>query len=162
VSKLLEMHGGSIEARSDGAGKGSVFTIRLPRVARPATSPSEEMSRRKVQPRRVLIVEDNVDAANSLAALLKADNHDIHVAHSGAEALARVEGFKPDVALVDLNMPGMSGYELARQLRAMPLNGMRLVALTGNGQPEDRARTEEAGFDDHLIKPVEPSILERT
>lgn len=162
VKRLLEMHEGSVEARSGGLGQGSVFEIRLPRVSRPTAFLSEG-ARHRVGPLKVLVVDDNIDVANSLALLLKIHKHEVRVAHDGASALACVEGFAPDVGLVDLGLPEMSGYELASRLRKLPkLNGLRLIALTGYGQAEDRARTRQAGFDDHLTKPVEFSVLERS
>lgn len=109
----------------------------------------------------MLIVDDNVDAAESMAALLRFDGHQVQVAYEGEQALACVEAFRPDVGLIDLGLPGMSGFELAKRLQQMNLNGCRLVALTGYGQPEDRARTKEAGFSEHLVKPVAHSSLER-
>jgi CheY-like chemotaxis protein len=116
----------------------------------------------KAPPRRVLIVDDNQDAANSLALLLDFQGHETEVAYSGREALDRIELYRPEVALLDIGLPEMNGYELAKRLRAMPaLADLRLVALTGYGQAEDRQRTEAAGFDDHLVKPVDLPALER-
>jgi signal transduction histidine kinase/DNA-binding response OmpR family regulator len=160
VKRLLEMHGGDVTARSDGLGHGSTFEIRLPRIARPvAHNPSATSI--KSAPRRVLIVDDNTDAANSLAMLLTLGGHDARVSYSGQQALEKVEWFQPEVALLDIGLPGIDGYELARRLRAESrLNGIRLVALTGYGQLEDRQRAQAAGFDDHLVKPVDLSALE--
>jgi CheY-like chemotaxis protein len=111
----------------------------------------------------VLIVDDNEDAANSLAMLLSIHGHDTQAVYSGKDALSRVRSFKPEVALLDIGLPEMNGYELAQRLRAMPhLEGMRLIALTGYGQAEDRQRAQAAGFDDHLVKPVDLSALSRT
>lgn len=162
VKRLIAMHDGSISARSGGADSGSVFEIRLPRIDRPILAVMEGL-RSAVKPQRVLIVDDNVDAADSLAALLKADSHELRVTYNSKQALDCVEEFGPDVALIDLGLPGMNGYELAMRLRAMPqLNGLHLVAVTGYGQADDRAQTLQAGFDDHLVKPVDLSLLERT
>jgi CheY-like chemotaxis protein len=110
----------------------------------------------------VLIVDDNQDAANSLAALLACHGHEAQVAFTGKQALEQIESFQPEVALLDLGLPEMDGYELAGRLRALPrLNGIRLVALTGYGQAEDGQRTQAAGFHDHLVKPVALQALER-
>lgn len=112
--------------------------------------------------RRVLIVDDNQNGANSLADLLALQEHETQVAFSAKHALEQIGSFVPDVALLDIGLPEMDGYELARRLRAMPeLNGIRLVALTGYGEAEVRKRTQAAGFDDHLVKPVDVSVLQR-
>jgi CheY-like chemotaxis protein len=161
VKRVVEMHEGEVRAHSDGLRKGSTFQIRLPRVARPGAATSE-MESTNAEPRRVLIVDDNADAADSLAMLLQALNHDTRVAYNGMEALACVEAFKPQTGLIDIGLPGMNGYEVAKRMRAMPnLSGLRLIALTGYGQPEDYERSKEAGFDDHLVKPVDLSALDR-
>ena len=161
VRRLVEMHGGEVCARSAGLGLGSTFEIRLPRIARPVNATAAAVSF-KAQPRRVLVVDDNVDAADSLSMLLTFQGHQTQVAYSAKEALLYVEAFRPDVGLLDLGLPEMNGYELATKLRAIPgLNGMRLSALTGYGQPEDYQRTRAAGFDDHLVKPIDLAKLER-
>jgi len=161
VKRLVEMHGGTVAARSEGLGCGSTFEIRLPCVARPEVTVGDEQGL-STQPRRVLIVDDNVDAANSLSMLLSFHGHVPKVAYSGKEALLGVETFRPEIALLDIGLPGMNGYELARHLRAMrELQGIRLVALTGYGQAEDQQRIRAAGFDDHLIKPVALPALQR-
>ena len=161
VKRLLQMHGGQVTARSEGLGRGSTFEIRLPRIARPEAD-GPPVSSTASPARRVLIVDDNTDAANSLAMLLKLGGHDAQVSYSGPQALERVESFQPEVALLDIGLPGMDGYELARRLRARPgLQGIRLVALTGYGQLEDRQRTHAAGFDDHIVKPADLAALER-
>ena len=161
VQRLIEMHGGQVKARSDGLGKGASFEIRLPRVAAPVIE--EAAAERVASPvRRVLIVDDNVDSADSLAMILKIDGHETDRVYTAHDALERSVSFKPDVILLDIGLPGIDGYEVARRLRATPgLERLRLVALTGYGQPEDRARTRAAGFDDHLVKPVEFPALER-
>jgi CheY-like chemotaxis protein len=161
VRRLVEMHGGEVHGRSKGIGRGSTFEIRLPRVARPepAAAGGTEI---KVTPRRVLIVDDNVDAANSLSMLLAFRGHETQVAYGAKEALSLIETFLPHVGLLDIGLPEMNGYELATRLRAMPrLNGLRLVALTGYGQAEDSQRAHAAGFNDHLVKPVDLAALER-
>jgi CheY-like chemotaxis protein len=134
----------------------------LPRVARPDALTAAEASFKSERRRRVLIVDDNADAADSLAMLLKFHGHETYVAYSAKEALAHLESFKPDVGLLDIGLPQMDGYELSKQLRAMPqLSALRLIALTGYGQLEDRQRARAAGFDDHLVKPVDLPALER-
>jgi CheY-like chemotaxis protein len=161
VKRLVEMHDGQVTARSEGLGLGSRFEIRLPRAVRPDAAPRDK-PQPKVMPRRVLIVDDNADAANSLAMLLSLDGHEIQVSYSAREALERVRSFTPEVALLDIGLPEMDGCQLARQLRADPkLNGLRLIALTGYGQSEDQQHTRAAGFDDHLVKPVELADIER-
>src|SRR6201996_2709783 len=113
--------------------------------------------------RRVLIVDDNEDAANSLALLLKLGGHETIPVYSAVDALERAVAFKPDVVLLDIGLPGMDGYEVAQKMRELPgLRDIRLVAVTGYGRSDDRARARDAGFDDHLTKPVEYAVLERT
>jgi CheY-like chemotaxis protein len=109
-----------------------------------------------------VVVDDNIDAADSLATLLRLQGHEVRVAHDGPAALSLLDGYRPDLVFLDLGMPGMDGYEVARRLRERPgLAGLRLAALTGWGQAEDRRRSAEAGFDYHLVKPVEPANLEK-
>lgn len=161
VKRLLQMHHGDVCARSEGVGRGSTFEIRLPRIANAAVIKSEVPSLERHSPRRVLIVDDNVDAATSLALLLNFRNHETCVAHNGVDALDCVQSFRPQVAIIDIGLPGMDGYEVAQRLRANPmLHGLRLIALTGYGQTEDRERVHRAGFDDHLVKPVDLASLE--
>jgi signal transduction histidine kinase len=156
VKSLVKMHGGTVEAHSEGKGKGSEFVFRLPALADAAETGvapamSDEDDR---QCRRILVVDDNVDAADSLAHLLQLKRHDVRVAHSGQEALDTVEHFQPEIAILDLGMPGMDGYSLAQQLQAMAKQPVTLVALTGWGTVIDRQRTEAAGFARHLVKPI--------
>jgi signal transduction histidine kinase/DNA-binding response OmpR family regulator len=162
VKRLVEMHGGRVTASSRGIGHGATVAIHLPRIDRPvaaAADPAEVAT----SPRRILIVDDNRDAADSLAVLLSLRGHETTALYSGREALERIQAIKPDVALLDIGLPEMDGYALAQQLRAMPqLNGIRLVAITGYGQAEDQLRTRKMGFDDHLVKPVDIKALERT
>jgi signal transduction histidine kinase len=162
VKRLVEMHDGEVRAESEGPGRGSTFRIRLPRIARPEIG-GPEGAAFEVAPRRVLVVDDNADAANSLSMLLAFRGHHTRVAYGAREALACVEDFKPDVCLLDVGLPEMNGYELAQRLRGMPsVSGARLIALTGYGQAEDRLRALAARFDDHLVKPVDLRALERS
>ncbi len=162
VSRLIDMHGGQVAARSAGLGQGSVFEIRLPRIGEPQVQPPAN-THTHGPPRRVLIVDDNVDSADSLAMVLKFDGHETDLVYTSREAVTRALAFRPDIVLLDIGLPDIDGYEVARLMRASPqLNGVRLVALTGYGQPEDRMRTKAAGFDDHLVKPVEFGALART
>jgi signal transduction histidine kinase len=161
VKRLIEMHGGIVTAHSAGLGRGSTFTIRLTRIARPEATRHADQAVTSPR-RRVLIVDDNTDAANALAMLLEVGGHKTEVAFSAREALERLPSFQPDVALLDIGLPEMDGYELARRLRANPkLKSMRLVAITGYGQTEDRHKARQAGFDDHLVKPADLKRLER-
>jgi signal transduction histidine kinase/ActR/RegA family two-component response regulator len=162
VKRLIEMHGGQVTGRSEGLGRGSTFEIRLPLIEPPNTA-SSEIAPFKAAPRRVLIVDDNADSANSLAALLQLDMHEAEAVFTAHAALSLAVAFKPDIVLLDIGLPDMDGYEVARRLRALPgLHAVRLVALTGYGQAEDRQRAREAGFDDHLVKPIDFMALERT
>ncbi len=163
VKRLVELHGGAVAAASAGAGRGSEFTIRLPLVDAPAatdarrTAPVAEGLRR-----RVLIVEDNADARESLQLLLQLAGHDVETAEDGLIGLQKLTTLRPDVALIDLGLPGIDGYDLARRLRALPeARAMRLIALSGYGQAEDRRRALDAGFDMHITKPVDPDRLQR-
>ncbi len=159
VKRLVEMHGGRVEAHSAGIGHGSTFTLRLPTLDDPSAAAEE---RRTAVPlaRRVLIVDDNVDAAETLAMILSLEGHETLAIASAEEALEQCTRFKPDVILLDIGLPGIDGYELARRLRAQPGSAhLRLIAVTGYGREEDRLRAQRAGFDDHLVKPVDlPSL----
>ena len=162
VKRLIQMHDGEVTAHSSGLGRGSTFRIRMPRIAARDGKQAADKAI-KAEPRRVLIVDDNPDAANSLAMLLAIEGHQTRVAYSATQALADVDAFGPEVLLLDIGLPDMSGYELANHLRTLPqMHGVRLVALTGYGQPEGRELARSAGFDDHLVKPVEMAALERT
>ncbi len=162
VRSLVEMHGGRVEAHSDGPGMGSEFVVRLPLPAaeeRPA-APAKGAAA-PAPARRVLVVDDNRDAADSLALLLRTYGHDVTVAYDGLEGVAAALEFRPDVALLDLGLPGLSGYEVAQRLRREPeLGKMLLAAVTGYGQDEDRRRTREAGFDIHLVKPADLDVIQ--
>jgi PAS domain S-box-containing protein len=165
VKRLVQMHGGSVEAHSAGLGKGSEFVVKVP-VASPVTSAE---SRDRDQPaaqqpgasRRVLVVDDNVDAAESMAILLRLMGHDVRTVHGGEAALEAVASEQPELVLLDIGMPGLNGYEVARRLRAeYGPERLKLIALTGWGQEQDRRRSKEVGFDHHLTKPVELSMLQ--
>ncbi len=161
VKRLVEMHGGQVLARSAGEGLGSAFEIRLPRARAPASA-VEIADAVKVPPCRVFVVDDNVDAADSLAMLLEMQGHTSMAVHSAREALERIESFQPDVMLIDIGLPDIDGYELVKRLRDRPQwRELRKVALTGYGQAEDKRRALEAGFHAHLVKPVDVPTLER-
>jgi PAS domain S-box-containing protein len=165
VKHLVEMHGGRVSASSPGLGKGSEFVVRLPALPQAPVDqgfkPGDEEIRPAASPRRVLVVDDHVDAAESAAMLLGFLGHEVRTAHDGPSALAAVGKFRPEVVLLDIGLPGMSGYEVARALRAQPENReLILVAVTGYGQEEDCRQSQEAGFDRHLVKPVEPKALQ--
>lgn len=161
VKRLVEMHAGEVRVRSAGLGHGSTFEIELPRTARPAAT-AAEVTTVIAEPRRVLVVDDNVDAADSLAVLLRAQGHETCVAYNGRDALECAEAFRPDISLIDIGLPGMNGYELAKRLRdTAQLRDQRLIAVSGYGQPEDRELSQRAGFDEHLVKPVELAALEQ-
>jgi PAS domain S-box-containing protein len=164
VKRLVEMHGGVVRAHSAGEGKGSEFTIRLPLSHQQSTEEEPAPAATSAAPRdrqKILVVDDNVDAASSLAMLLRLLGSEVETAHDGCSALRVFETFQPSVVLLDLGMPDMSGYEVARRMRGMPqFQKMTLVALTGWGQDDDRRRTQEAGFDVHLVKPVNLDALQ--
>jgi CheY-like chemotaxis protein len=165
VRGLVEMHGGSVEARSDGPGLGSEFFVRLPVAEAPAEKPPKptehgEKTRNGQRP-RILVADDNRDATESMALVLRLMGHEIHTAHDGLEAVQAAASFRPEVVLLDIGMPKMNGYEAARHIREQPWGEeMALIALTGWGQEEDKRRALEAGFDHHLTKPVDPEVLE--
>jgi signal transduction histidine kinase len=167
VRRLVEMHGGTVVARSDGPGRGTEIEVRLPLAQAPAgargslPAPMEPATIPPQLRRRILVADDNHDAAGSLALRLELAGHDVRTAQDGLEALAIARTFKPEVVLLDLGMPAMDGYETARHLRRLAwAKATRLIALTGWGQQQDRLRTAEAGFDVHLVKPVsEPDLF---
>jgi PAS domain S-box-containing protein len=162
VKKLVEMHGGIIVAKSDGPGKGSEFTIRLPAVAKPREGSSDPSSpeARKIKMARILVVDDNVDTARGMARLLKILGHEVATAHNGFEAIHLARSTSPDFILLDIGLPGMSGYEVAAQLRREECcRGAVIVAVSGYGQEEDRRRSKQAGFDFHLVKPLDHDAL---
>jgi CheY-like chemotaxis protein len=167
VRRLVELHGGTITAASPGPGNGAEFKVRLPLVEAPAlkgaaivqpTSGLDEDS--SGARRRVLVVDDNIDAADSLSVLLRAQGFTVQVAHDGRGALSAADEFRPDVAVLDLGLPDLPGEEVGVAMRSRPWGrNVQLVAVTGWGQPKDRARTAAAGFEHHLVKPVEPAEL---
>lgn len=165
VRQLVEMHGGDIEARSEGSGQGAQFIVRLPlkspvsdSVARDQKISTDAGSHRY----QILVADDNADAASSLAAILGSSGHHTHIAHDGLVAFGCAEAVRPQIALLDIGMPGLDGYEVARRIRAQPWGkSMLIAAVTGLGQPEDERRAVEAGFDHHFVKPVQISALER-
>jgi signal transduction histidine kinase/integral membrane sensor domain MASE1/ActR/RegA family two-component response regulator len=168
VRRLVELHRGTVQAFSDGPGRGSEFVVRLPVIrdgddeargeepasARPPAVPGRAS-------RKVLVVDDNVDAAESLAMLLRLQGHTLRTVHDGASVLSAVIEFRPQVLLLDLGLPGKTGYEVAKELRTTGFADLVIAAVTGYGQEEDRRKTREAGFDYHLVKPVEPATLEQ-
>jgi hypothetical protein len=163
--RITELHGGTVSARSEGEGKGSEFTVRLPLVSQDAAGslakPAPVLAAADSFPlRRILIVDDNADAADALEALLRSLGHDTMVAYDGVQALHLAEGFRPDIVLLDIGLPGLSGYEVARRLRAMGgPKPKKIIAITGWGQEGDRTLSREAGFDVHLVKPVDEAEL---
>ena len=161
VRGLIELHGGTIAVQSDGPGTGSQFTMTLPLHTGPALAaqPASQPARASGETRRILVVDDNVDAANALAALLRQDRHTVEVAHSGAAAIDAARTFRPQVALIDLGMPGMNGFEVAERLRAA-LDDVVLVAVSGYSGDESRRRARAAGFDEYVIKPFDPRAFD--
>jgi CheY-like chemotaxis protein len=161
VKTLAELHGGTIAARSPGLGRGSEVTLRLPRLVGPAPAPSSAAAEAEAPSRRILVIEDNLDSALTLKLVLKRRGHDVVVAHTGAKGLEHALARVPEVVLCDIGLPGeLDGYAVARALRADPRTAkVFLVALTGYGQEEDRRLTAEAGFDEHLVKPMAWSVL---
>ena len=158
VRHLVALHGGTVEAKSPGAGRGSTFTVRLPAVDTPVVVGTPAVAQRAAVPRRVLVVEDNDDAREMLAAMLGLLGHEVHTARDGASGVDLAVKTKPDLALIDIGLPGIDGYEVARQIRQR-VGRIRLVALTGYGQPEDRRRAIGAGFDVHIVKPIDAEQL---
>jgi len=157
VRRLVELHGGTVSATSPGPGLGSEFLVRLPVLEETAApTPPPGMASPASAGRRVVVVDDNRDSADSLALLLSLWGHETRVAGDGPSALAAVAEFVPDLVLMDIGLPGMNGYAVAEELRGTPA---KLVAMTGYGRPEDVERARQAGFAEHLVKPVDPERL---
>ena len=172
VRRLVQMHGGTVRATSEGSGRGSTFEVRLPALPpgdvgaptpaqRPAAPLPHAEPAHPPQPRHVLIIEDGPDARRALGRLLEIWGHHVEVAEDGTRGVERAIESRPDVALIDIGLPGLNGYEVARRLRQVMGDKIRLIALTGYGQPDDQERTRAAGFDQHLVKPVNPRLLSR-
>ncbi|HSQ03302.1 MAG TPA: PAS domain S-box protein [Burkholderiales bacterium] len=163
--KLAELHGGRLEAASAGRGCGSRFTLSLPTAidAKAAAPLSPQGASDDVSPRRILVVDDNVDAAESLVRLLELMGHQVHTAHDGVSALKMLDAVQPDIVFLDIGLPGMNGYDLPQRVRQLPTSGhITLIALTGRGEEQERAHAFAAGFDDHLTKPVALETLRET
>jgi CheY-like chemotaxis protein len=164
VRSLVQLHGGSVEVHSAGPGRGSEFVVRLPLAEGPpeaGTGASPRPGTMALAPKRILVVDDNHDQVESLGALLTLKGHEVRLAENGPDALQVAADFGPDLALVDIGLPGLSGYEVARRLREQPrFRDLLLVAQTGWGQDDDRRRSREAGFDHHLVKPIDVEAIE--
>jgi CheY-like chemotaxis protein len=163
VQRLVELHQGRVEVLSEGAGKGALFRVTLPCISEVAPADGAGRAAPAPQPaggRRVLVVDDNLDAAESIAVYLRLEGHDVRIVGDGGQAVAIAQVFAPHVAVLDIGLPGMSGYELARRLRQGGGAPALLIALTGYGQREDRARSEEAGFQHHFVKPADPRDIQ--
>jgi CheY-like chemotaxis protein len=160
VKALVEMHGGEVEAHSEGPGKGAELAIRLPvAIGNPGLASTEEIAT-SYGARRVLVVEDNADAALTMRDFLELSGHEVQLAASGADGVQAARDFHPEIVLCDIGLPGMDGFEVAAALRRDPTTSMaKLIAVTGYGGDEDRRRSKEAGFDLHLTKPVDPAQL---
>lgn len=164
VQRLVELHGGTVAARSAGSGMGSEFTVSLPRVGAPVpkvvaddTEPAPERAGN-----RVLVVDDNLDSCAALGLFLSLQGYRVETVHTGPHAIEMAHAWRPTLVLLDIGLPGLSGYEVARRLRSeFPAEVMRLVAITGYGRDEDVARAKESGFDAHLLKPIDPTIVDR-
>jgi len=163
AKRLVELHSGSIEARSDGLGRGSQFIVTLPLAADQGIVVVRPMAEVEIPPTgcRVLVAEDDPDAAEMMDVMLQYKGHDVRIASDGAQAVAAAEAFRPHIAFLDIGMPQMDGYEAARRIRAVLGPTVMLVALTGWGQDEDKDRSRQAGFDHHLTKPPEPETIDR-
>ena len=165
VKRLVELHQGKVEAVSPGVGKGATFRITLPSISavQPLAAPSKpEITSPQVYGRRILVVDDNLDAAESTAAFLRLEGHEVKSVGDGNEALASVRVFAPHVIVLDIGLPGLDGYAVARQLRERgDTSHTLLIAMTGYGQREDRERAMTAGFDYHFVKPTDPRLIQR-
>jgi PAS domain S-box-containing protein len=164
VRRIAEMHGGSVQALSDGLGKGSEFVIRIPAGSAERTKAPQAVPPPTPRPshRRILLVDDNQDLAQAFAAVLKGSGHDVRIAYDGPSGLQAAEEFRPEVLFLDIGLPLLDGYEVARRLRRLPgLETITLIALSGYGEPEDRQQSKEAGFDLHLVKPTDLGRIEQ-
>ncbi len=162
VKGLVEMHGGRVEARSEGRGRGTEITLTLPLLTEAEATPaSPEAAPAPPRPLRLLVVEDNLDAAETLKTLLEMNGHEVAIAHDGHEGIAVARSYRPDVVLCDIGLPGLNGYEVARGIRTDPSASPALIALTGYTRSEDQRNSLEAGFDAHLGKPVVIAELEK-
>jgi CheY-like chemotaxis protein len=160
VRRIAELHGGTVTASSQGPGLGSEFAVTLPAVPPAEAAPTAgDAPARPVRDSRILVVDDNVDSARGLSRLLRLLGHEIRTVHDGPEAIAEALAFEPDFVLLDIGLPGMDGYQVARRLRREGLAGLVIIAVSGYGQDEDRARSKEAGIDHHLVKPVDYDVL---
>jgi CheY-like chemotaxis protein/two-component sensor histidine kinase len=162
VRRLVEMHGGRVQVQSDGPNQGTEFTVRLPLLSGEQSQPAQDpgIANGDQVKCRILVVDDSRDGADSLALWLQVSGHEVQVCHDGIKALELAGNFQPDVVLLDIGLPGMDGYEVARQLRGQPKTEAALiVALTGYGQEEDMRRSREAGFDHHIVKPADLAAL---
>jgi CheY-like chemotaxis protein len=159
----VELHGGQVEAESDGIGKGAKFTVCLPRTDPPVTiDPAVNMEITASRRLRILIVDDNADGRDMLKTVLVMQGHEVYEAEEGITAVEHALSICPDVAIIDIGLPGLDGYEVARRVRAGANGNVpKLVALTGYGQEEDRRLAISAGFDEHLVKPIDPDVLYR-
>jgi CheY-like chemotaxis protein len=165
VKTLVDMHGGSVEARSGGVGRGAEFVVRMQRLAEWTVAPQVSLPVPPLvsAPLRILVVDDNEDAADSMALLLELDGHEVRTARDGLHAVEAAAQWTPDVVLLDIGLPQLDGYEVARRIRAQRhgVNGVMLIAITGWGQDEDRRRSRDAGFNAHLTKPVDYGDLNK-
>jgi len=166
VRSFVEMHRGTVSGTSAGVGRGSTFVVRLPLLTdaearqTAATTAATLAAGTGVAVRKILVVDDDLDVAESLSLWLHDWGHDVRVAHTGEQALAEARAFRPELLLIDVGLPGMNGHEAARRLRALPeIDGAMLVAVTGYGQEDDRRLSREAGFDRHCVKPLSPEDL---
>jgi CheY-like chemotaxis protein len=163
VKRLVEMHGGTVEAHSEGAGQGSEFTLRIPLTAGASSPTHEFVNPEAATPRggrRILVVDDSTDSADSLAEMLRLLGYEVRCAYDGLEAVAGADRFQPDMVLMDIGLPRLNGFDAGRRIRELEHGkNLVLVALTGWGQENDRRRSREAGFDHHLVKPVDFGTL---
>jgi CheY-like chemotaxis protein len=166
VQKLVAMHGGTVTAYSAGPGQGSEFVVRLPLMedcppAHPVEPGPAKHDITRGPRRRILVVDDNKDTADSLGMLLRIMCNDVQIAYDGLQAVGQAASFRPQLVLMDIGLPKLNGYEAARRIREQPGGAdVKLIALTGWGQDEDRRRSVEAGFDEHMTKPIEAAVLE--